>query len=189
MSWDRREIWNRIVQYPCRWQWSWPHSSVPTPPGGRRFWTLGSACPYHSSHMKVREVASLTAVYHDTDIQVWSVPSKAEISPCLGAAPVRLHGKGSSGSELRVQPSAFERKPAQVYSTPALRENAGVCTPSKDTLSKWHLIIAVIGQKGWEGNTPKRQTVGNGCSKATVSNVFLLLLFRSVPISSQHGEL
>lgn len=107
------------------------------------------------------------------------------------AAPVRLHGKGSSSSELRVQQSAFQRKPARVYSTPTLRENAGICTPFKETLSKWHLIIAVVGQKGQEGNTPRRQTIGKGCSKAIVAWVifFLLLLFYSIPISSQHMEL
>lgn len=32
--------------------------------------SVGSACLYHSSHMKVHEVASLTAVYHDTEIQM-----------------------------------------------------------------------------------------------------------------------
>lgn len=68
--------------------------------------SVGSACLYHSSHMKVHEVTSLTAVYHDTEIQMRSVPSKAEISPCLGAAPVRLHGKVPGGSsESSHQPS------------------------------------------------------------------------------------
>lgn len=32
--------------------------------------SVGSACLYHSLHMKVHEVASLTAVYHDTEIQM-----------------------------------------------------------------------------------------------------------------------
>lgn len=100
-----------------------------------------------------------------------------------GAAPVRLHGKGSSSSELRVQQSAFQRKPARVYSTPTLRENAGICTPLKDTLSKWHLIIAVVGQKGQEGNTPRRQTIGRGCSKAIVA--WVIFFFCCFSIASQ----
>lgn len=87
----------------------------------------------------------------------------------LGASQVRLHGKGSSGGELRAQPSAQERKLAlsesagvRMSSEPSLQHRRESWLPVKTLVCVFHsrvsglnLIIAIGGQKDRKETHPK----------------------------------